>query len=350
MKSISVKVRKTVMTSLIIVIALFTVIAVFFMYIQKETFVELNDESSEEIENFTDNVLYENITKYSKDLTAACGYIIEDNFEHYSGKGDSVAEYIFKLYENDSDETQAANLKGAGYIGGISREKTEELYKIGSVRDYIKAVPGYDSGNLGTLDIFVVTEKGLVLDGTDNYLGDNYSDLRQEDWYISVKETMEPVWTGVTIGAVTGQEKISYLAPLVYENEFKGVVGVSTTLMEIYNTLLNINFEEIEDIVLTDSKGEKIIGGDEYDVFEVQSSDDVIFEEDCCLSKYDVAAADYSVYFIFDISDILSGVDLSQSEINDVSFTVDVISMCFIVIASFIYICIAAASVFLAVI
>ncbi|MCD7854498.1 MAG: SpoIIE family protein phosphatase [Clostridiales bacterium] len=341
MKSISVKVRKTLMTSLIIVIALFTVIAVSFIYIQKKVYVDLNDESSTELEKFTDDVIYENIRQYSRDITAACGSIIENNYERNSSKGDSVADYIISIYGNAPDESQSLNTNGIGFIGGVTEEKTEEFYKIGSVRDYIKTVPGYDCNNLDTLDIFVVTESGIVLDGTDGYLGDDYGDLRDDDWYVLGKEAMEPVWTDVIVGSVTGQEKIDYVVPLIYEDEFKGVVVVSAPLIEIYNTLLNINFEGVKDVVLTDSKGERIIGGDDYDIFAIQNSREVIFNGDYCLTKYNVKAADSSVYFIFDVSEVLSAIEDIQGEIGNMSLKMSSFSMQFIMMAVILFICIA---------
>ncbi|MCD8089396.1 MAG: SpoIIE family protein phosphatase [Clostridiales bacterium] len=341
MKSISVKVRKTLLTSLIIVIALFTVISVSFIYVQNRIFVKLNEESGEELENFTDNVIYENIRQYVNDITTACGSIVEDNYKTNSSKGDSVGDYCLTLYGKAPDETQSENTRGIGFIGGVSEEKTEEFYTLGGIRDYIKTVPGYDSSNLDLLDIFVVTEKGVVLDGTDGYLGDDYGDLRKDSWYILGKEAMEPVWTDVIVGSVTGQEKIDYVVPIIYEGEFKGVVVVSAPLIEIYSSLLNIDFEGVIDVILTDSKGERIIGGEDYDISAVEDTGDIVFKDKYCLSKYDVEAADFSAYFVFDVAEVMEAVEDVQGQIETMNDSINSFSLNFIIAAVSVFIVIA---------
>ncbi len=340
MKSISVKVRKTLLTSLIIVIAMFTVIAVSFIYVQNRRFVDLNKESGAELEKFTDNVIYENIRQYVNDITAACGNIVEDNYNINSSKGDSVAEYCLNLYGKAPDETQGENLNGVGFIGGVTEEKTEEFYTLGGIREYIGTVPGYDCNNLDLLDIFVVTEKGVVLDGTDSRLGDDYGDLRKDSWYIQGKETMKPVWTDVIVGSITGQEKIDYVVPLIYNGEFKGVVVASAPLMEIYSTLLNIDFEGVIDVILTDSKGERIIGGEGFDISAAETGE-VVFRDKYCLSKYDVKAADCSVYFVFDVAEVMEAVEDVQGQIGAMNDSINSFSVRFIIAAVIVFIIIA---------
>lgn len=48
-----------------------------------------------------------------------------------------------------------------------------------------------------SLDLYVVTESGMCLDGTETALGNNYADLRRENWYQKTKKSGKTYWSGV---------------------------------------------------------------------------------------------------------------------------------------------------------
>lgn len=337
MKSISVRVRNILLMSLIIIIFIFTVISLVFIYIQNSKFVNINEEASEGLSQFTDTVINENIRQYVSDITTACGRIIDGNYNTNRDRGDATASYIKNLYSRENTEEKDISY-GVGFIGGISDEKLTEFYKIADIREYIASLPGYDRNNLDSLDVFVVTKSGMVLDGTNENLGDNYRDLRNDSWYIDGYNAGKPVWTDVIVGSVTGDKKIDYVVPIIIENEFMGVTVVSAPITEIYNTLLNIDFKGIRDIILTDSKGERVAGGEEYNIEDVKNTGDIVFKDDYCMSKYSVEEAGSTVYFVFDVADVMSAVNKVETEIEQNGNSIRQFSFKFIAAAVIIYI------------
>lgn len=328
------------MVSLLIIILIFTIISLGFIYTQNSKFVGINQEASQGLSIFTDKVINQNIKQYVGDLTTACGRIIDSNYDANRSRGDSTAAYIKNLYEKGNTQQKDISY-GVGFIGGITEEKLEEFYKIADIREYISSLPGYDSENLDALDVFVVTKSGLVLDGTKTNLGENYRDLRNDSWYIDGYEAGEPVWTDVIVGSVTGDKKIDYVVPIIIDNEFMGVTVVSAPITEIYNTLLNIDFQGIRDIILTDSKGERVAGSEEYSIEDVEDTGDIIFHDDYCMSKYRVDEAGSSVYFVFDVAEVLSAVNKVESEIEQNGNTIKDFTFKFIAAAVAIYILLA---------
>lgn len=337
MKSISVKVRNILMLSLLIIIFIFTVISLIFIYIQNSKFLGINEEAGSELSNFTDNVINENIKQYVSDITTACGRIIDNNYNLNRDRGDATASYIENLYSRGSSVKKDTSY-GVGFIGGKNEEKLSEFYKIADIREYIASLPGYSKDNLDTLDVFVVTKSGIVLDGTNENLGENYRDLRKDSWYIDGYKAGKPVWTDVIVGSVTGEKKIDYVVPITVNNEFMGVTVVSAPITEIYNNLLNIDFKGIRDIILTDSKGERVAGSEEYNIGDIKNTKDIVFKDDYCMSKYNVEEAGSTVYFVFDVADVVSAVNKIENEIEDNSNNLKAFSFKFILTAVIIYI------------
>lgn len=325
------------MMSLLIIIFIFTAISLIFIYAQNNEFIDINEETGSELSNFTDTVISENIKQYIIDITSACGGIIDGNYNTNKDRGDATAAYIRNLYSKGNIEEKDISY-GVGFIEGITNEKLSEFYKIADIREYIASLPGYNRDNQDTLDIFVVTKSGIVIDGTNKNLGSNYRDLRKDSWYIDGYEAGKPVWTDVIVGSVTGEKKIDYVVPIIINNEFMGVTVVSAPMTEIYNNLLNIDFKGIKDIILTDSKGERIAGSDEYNIEGVKNADDIIFNEDYCISKYSVDEAGSTVYFVFDVADVVSAVNKIENEINQNGNSIKEFSFKFIVTAVIIYI------------
>ena len=336
MKSISVKIRNAIMMSMFIVIFLFTAISLLFIYTQNSKFTGINEQASGDLSEFTDTVINENIKLYISDITTACGEIIDGNYNVNKDRGDAVANYVKSLYEK-GDTTPKDLSYGIGFIGGTDSAKLNESYMLGDIRQYIFSIPGYDSTNLDALDIFVVTKSGIVFDGTNENLGTDYRDLRNDSWYIDAFEAGKPVWTDVIVGSVTGDKKIDYVVPLIIDNEFMGVTVVSAPLTEIYNTLLNVDFKGVRDVILTDSKGERIAGSEEYSIDDV-GEDDIVFKGDYCMSRYSVAQAGSTVYFVFDVADVMSAVNEIEGEIRDNGRSIKEYSFNFIVTAVVIYI------------
>lgn len=324
------------LVSLLIIIVVSTVISLAFIFIQNKKFVNINEKAGAELSEFSDTVLNDNIRQYVGDITTACGNIIDKNYDTNKKIGDSVAAYAKGLY-SESNQGVRDSSYGVGFIGGKNSEKLAEFNKIGNIREYITSIPDYDAKKLDTLDVFVVTKSGIVLDGTKDNLGDDYRDLRKDSWYIDGYKAKRPVWTDVIVGSVTGEKKIDYVVPIIVNGDFKGVSVVSAPITEIYNNLLNINFKGIKDIILTDSKGERVAGSDKYNIKDIKNTEDIVFYDNYCISSYKVHGAEGTVYFVFDVEKVLSVISMVESEIENSGNTIKAFSAKFAAITVVLY-------------
>lgn len=315
MKSIGDKVRRAFLSAAVIFIAVFIAVSLCSLFLLYRRLANINRRSGESLAKFGEEVLNDNITRYADDITTLCGNIIEKNFASCAETAKAVAEYAVNLYAAEEAPVSADSSYGVGFIGGADSEKLREFYLLSQLRTQISSLPEYSPDNLDLFDIFVVTEKGVVIDGTGDYLGEDYGDLRQEDWYIKAKTYKEPLWTDVIVGAVTGVKKIDYIYPIIYEDEFMGVCVASSSLSELYSSFLSVDFQGIRDIILLDSQGKRITGSDEYDTAIVREEGYVVFNDDYCMTAYRVSKNDSLVYFVFDAADIISAVSKTEDEI-----------------------------------
>lgn len=263
MISIESKIKKTIVFSLLITTLVFIIITISLMFLQTRIILSENDKISSEFENSTYNALLNAMTGYANDLGQSCLNSIANNYDDYEDLGCSIANFTQMLY-TDGYSAHLSDFYGVGFAEGKTAKAVAEINDISDVREYISTYCGYNADNLDALDIFIVTENGLVIDGTKANYGDSYEDQRKEQWYIDCKNTKAPLWTGVIKGSVTGKKKIDYVYPIIVNNEFKGISVISMEINSLYNSLLKNDFKNIKEIALLDSSGEEIIGGSDY--------------------------------------------------------------------------------------
>lgn len=318
MKSISVKVRNTLLISLLILIFNLTAVTVGLMYFQSRHLSQLNTESGERLVKYTDSVLDENIRTYAGDLTMACGNVADNNYISIQNRAQAVADYLELLYGSDKD-AQADFSYGVGFIEQKNAALTEEFNKIADVRDYIRTMPDYDPQDLSVMDIFVVTQSGMVLDGTYEQYSETYTDLRKDSWYSDGKQAGKLIWTDVIIGSVSGDKKIDCVVPVYYNDEFKGVVVANASLTQIYSTLLDINFKGLKNVLLMDSAGNVIAGDSQYDISGLSEEENIkiFYDEGYCVTSYSIKENDFMAYFVFDIESIIDAMEQTRHYISD---------------------------------
>ncbi len=264
MKSIESKIKEAFVISLLTATLIFLVMTIVFMVIQNRIILSENERINSEFEDTTYNELLNAMSGYANDLGRSCLNIIDRNFSSCEELGQSIANYTQMLYTDDYS-APISDLYGVGFAEGKTPKALAEINSISDVREYISTYSEYNANDLDALDIFIVTENGLVVDGTKENYGDSYEDQRKEQWYIDCKNTKAPLWTGVITGSVTGKEKIDYVCPIMVNNEFKGISVISMEINSLYNSLLKNNFDNIKEIALLNSKGEKIIGDSDFD-------------------------------------------------------------------------------------
>ncbi len=305
MKSIGSKIKEVIVLSLMSAILLFTIISIVLMVAQNRIILSDNEKINSAFEKETSQSLFNAMSGYADDVGQSCLSIIEQNFSTCESLGRSTANFVQMLYTDYYSEPVDTSY-GVGFGGGKTPEAIAEINNISDVREYINTYAEYDENDLDNLDIFIVTENGLVIDGTTQNYGDTYEDQRKEQWYIDCKNTRAPLWTGVITGSVTGKQKIDYVTPIMVDNNFMGITVISMEITNLYNSLLKSDFKTIKEIALLNSDGKKIIGSENFD----KASADInmletgvmhMYNKTCWMS-YDIPGKDFVICFEFELN------------------------------------------------
>ncbi len=300
------------MLSLFLTTLVFMLISMALMITQNRIILSQNDKINSAFKQESSDALFDAMGGYAKDLGQSCINVVEKNFDECEKLGKSTAYFAEMLY-TDYYKDDVDISYGVGFAEGKTPEAIAEIDDISDLREYISTNSDYDEDKLDALDIFVVTEKGLVIDGTNNNYGESYEDLRKEKWYVDCKKTMAPLWTDVIHGTVTGKEKIDYVHPIIVNGEFKGISVVSMEINTLCDSLLRSNFRTIKETDLLDSEGNKITGGADYDKaaekFDLQTADEIYMDGNNCWISFLLPEKKFTVCFEFQLDELYETVN-----------------------------------------
>lgn len=233
--------------------------------------------------NYQKNVIQqqgrEEAQNLSEETSAALGGLNEQVARDFSGAGakyfnsafadirkhvGAIKKDVTHLYK--SGRPQGTMDDRVGLMKGVSAaDVSDEFRVISPVRDFIRYLPGYDPKKISELDLYVVTESGMCLDGTGDRLGKDYADLRKEDWYKAAKKSGKTYWSGVFTGKVTGSVKVICAMP-VYDQQkkFRGCVAGDVTVESFQNMIEEFDEEQIISVVFFDQEDHLMHATNEY--------------------------------------------------------------------------------------
>lgn len=202
----------------------------------------------------------------ARDFSGASIKYFDRIFSNMRKHVDAVRENLTELYGAQTEAVAVDD--NLGLITGVTREEISgEFGKISSIRQFIKYLPGYDADNLKNLDLYVMTESGMCLDGTGTALGNDYADLRKEDWYQEAKKSGRIYWSGVFTGKVTGRQKVICAMPVYDKNDvFMGCVAGDVSVEEGAFQEIIEEFDEplIKSVIFFDRDGALMYATNDY--------------------------------------------------------------------------------------
>ncbi len=267
MKSIK---KQLLMTILCVVfgcsIVIFFITLSQFMY-QKRTIQNQGGEEAKKLSERTGESLEKLNEQVAMDFAGACSKYFDAKFTSMRKHVEGIREHMENLYREgrqygDMDEK-------VGLIKGVSRDAVlEEFLAVSSIREFIKYLPEYDAENTARLDLYVMTESGMCLDGTGLSLGNAYYDLRKENWYKQAKKRKDadgPYWSGIFTGKVTGKTKVICSMPIWdQEGTYRGCAAGDMDAKEFENMLEEFHEEQITSVIFFDQKGELMHATNDY--------------------------------------------------------------------------------------
>lgn len=280
-------------------------ISIFQMVQQKNKVDVVNSSASKELSAEVDGKLEEMNKQVARDISLSFSAQINQNFQAMRKSVESVANAAGVLYGYEPEEgVQPDN--HVGLMPGATRENVrQEFSTIRKIRDFIKAIPDYDPANLDALDLYIATESGICLDGTDGSFFETvgegeYSDLRESVWYGPTKSRAY-YWASIFTGAATGKEKITCAVPFYdADGVFRGVAAGDITQDHIKETVLEIHNTQINHIILFNENGEVMLNPYHYpDVDQLTDSADVVIQGDNMITFTELEENGWKLCLIF---------------------------------------------------
>lgn len=212
---------------------------------------KLSQRTGEKLEQLNEQV--------AMDFASACSRYFDVRFASVRKHVEAIQKNMEQLYRDGN--TQGDMDEQVGLVHGVSPDAVlEEFQKVSSIREFIKYMPEYDAKNIRRLDLYVMTESGMCLDGTESALGSDYMDLRKEDWYRQAKKRKDSdgaYWSGIFTGKVTKKTKVICAMPIRDENGIcRGCAAGDMEDTEFKKILEEFQEEQITSVVFFDSAGE----------------------------------------------------------------------------------------------
>ncbi len=234
------------------------------MTAQQKAISDLGESQMQETTAETTDTLQVLEVDVTGDFSNASSKYFNEIFTNVRNHAEAIASRASALYMEGEVVCEPDEYRGI--IKGVDPDSvTEEFGIIAPIRDFIAYLPDYDVKHLEVLDLYIVTESGMCLDGTFDPLGDEYADLRNEDWYKQVKQSKSIYWSGIFTGKVTGRVKVVCAMPIFGKGgKFMGC-AVSDIAVETFQNLLE-DFDErqIESVVFFDSNQNLMYATNEY--------------------------------------------------------------------------------------
>lgn len=298
------------------------------MYNQKNNIEHTNKIASKELSEETKVKLEEMNKQIARNFSQTYNEKINQNFESMRKNIDAVANYMQVLYELDTYSRKFDNRLGV--MGGAKKEEIlEEFYQIKGIRNFIQTIPDYDVNDLDSLDIYVVTDSGICLDGTSgsnfsNYEIGEYTDLRTTSWYknakkVSNKKEHRYYWASMFKGSASQKEKINCAVPFFDgEGTFKGVIAGDITKEHIKETVLQINEEQIDYVILFNEAGKVMLNPYEYKQAETLTiTDEILIQDNSIITFTKLKETDWTICLIFRQDAIIEASEFIASSIEE---------------------------------
>jgi sigma-B regulation protein RsbU (phosphoserine phosphatase) len=216
---------------------------------------QMNSESVGRLEEETRQLLVEANNSAIFSIAGKYSEQINGNFEDLRETASSIADFINTLYKHPKQGSTFGT--GVGIVEGVVPGTVAGEYStLREIQDYIRSMPEFDL-NSKLIDIYLMTESGLCIDGSENYyLAEPYDDLRKTDWYISARESGKPYWADSFIGGVTRLPKIACDVPFYdADGRFRGVVAVDLVIGKMYESIFASSPEANDSAFLLNKDG-----------------------------------------------------------------------------------------------
>lgn len=265
MKSI----KKQLLMTILGVVFGFNIIIVVIMLsqlvLQKNRIQEQGRQEAQTLSEETNETLEQMNEQTAKEFSSSCTKYFNTRFSSIRKHVEAIRENVTNLYKEG--ENHGAMDKNVGLVKGVSAgDVSKEFGIISPVRSFIKYLPEYDAEAISRLDLYVMTESGMCLDGTETALGNNYADLRKEDWYKRAKKTGKTYWSGIFKGKVTGKVKVICSMPIYDENgTFKGCVSGDVAVDAFQEMIEEFNEKQITSVIFFDSSDELMYATNGYE-------------------------------------------------------------------------------------
>lgn len=292
-------------------------------YIQRKSINGANESYAGKLSGETRERLTELNRQVAENLTTVYGNIVDENFKSVRMQAQSLAAYMGSLY---GEPPAAENLPDGmvGFMPGASPEDlAEEFSKVSGVREYIRTLSQYDPDNLDVLDIYVVTDSGMCLDGTGQAYEGEYAELRDAEWYVNARDQGKPYWARAFVGAATGIRKITCGVPF-YDGDgrFRGVAAVDLAVEHLYDTALATRSDQMVHAILLDADGEEMVNPDGYRLDGIDVAEGVHIRDDGFLSFVTVPETNWTLCMVFQFDMVQKTTDSVGAMIAENSHTV----------------------------
>ena len=280
------------------------------LMVQKESIEEKGYKEAQVLSEDTKQTLGEFNKQAARDFASASNKYFNQVFTNIRKHVVAVADETAALYQAGNANVPFDD--NVGLIGNTKQTKiADEFGAIAPVRSFIENLPSYNAKKLDVLDLYVVTQSGMCLDGTNSPLGKNYQDLRREEWYQQArkhaakyakkhtgkkKKDTYIYWSGVFTGKVTGKEKVICVVPVYGRNgSFKGCAAGDMEAENFRNILQDFDEEQINSVIFFDRNGKLMHATKDYED-ENKENNEKIKEIEKHLGKNEIVNAGDEIY------------------------------------------------------
>lgn len=234
---------------------------------QRDTIRKQGAREAQNLSEETGETLGQLNEQTARDFAGSCSKYFNNKFAVIRKHVNAIRENMDSLYRER--KIYGSMDKNLGLAGGVTAEEvSKEFGVISPIRSFIKHLPEYDTENLDSLDLYVMTKSGMCLDGTETPLGEDYPDLRKEHWYRQAKkinESGEAYWSGIFKGKVTGKVKVICAMPVRdKKGRFKGCVAGDMAVEAFQEMIEEFDEEQIVSVIFFDSEKELMYATNEY--------------------------------------------------------------------------------------
>lgn len=234
------------------------------LIIQRNTISDKGQREAKMLSTETEKMLGDLNQQVAQDFSGSSTKYFNNIFKNIRKHVNSISDELKDFYKENRNYGDLDSR--VGIIEGVSKNKVErEFGVISPIRDFIKNLPQYNGEDVRSLDLYVVTESGMCLDGTGETLGNDYADLRKENWYQNVKKYGKVYWSGVFTGKVSKKVKVICAQP-VYDaaGKFMGCVAGDMAVEAFQDIIEEFDEEQIKSVIFFDSSDELMYATNEY--------------------------------------------------------------------------------------